>query len=67
MKTFEMTAGRLHWSNIRDFVNEMKFRGYNIELLESKGWIDRKFLVRGDARAIAIFQQAAETYVKENQ
>lgn len=53
MSSFVFTAGRILCGRVRDFLNQMQFIGYNITFLESSGWIEREFLIRGDEAAIS--------------
>jgi len=41
-------VGRLLCGTVRDFLEEIKFRGHSISWIESSGWFERQFVVRGD-------------------
>lgn len=45
---YKLTAGRLLCGEVRDYLTEAKFKGADIEWIESKGWIERDFVVKGN-------------------
>ena len=45
---FSMQVGRAVCSEVRNYLNAMKFKGFDIEFLESPGWFVRTFTVRGE-------------------
>ena len=48
MTTFRMTVGRLLCGRLRDYLDGCKFRGADISYLESSGWVEREFIIKGD-------------------
>lgn len=52
MAELEVELGRLHWGGFRDIVSELKWRGHNIDMFEGSGFLSRRFVVRGDERAV---------------
>ncbi len=48
MMTFEITVGRLLCRHIREYLEKCKFKGYEIEWIESSGFIEREFVIKGD-------------------
>ena len=49
---FTVELGRLHWGSFRSYLKKLQFMRYNVEWIESPGWIEREFTIRGDRRAI---------------
>jgi hypothetical protein len=47
-----VTIGRLLSSRFRDFLKTEKFKGKKIEWIESSGWIEREFTIKGEADVI---------------
>jgi hypothetical protein len=52
-----LTAGALMRGSVRNIVKNMQFHGYDIELLENKGWIESDFKVKGDIDTIEMFKR----------
>jgi hypothetical protein len=52
-----ITAGALMRGAVRNLVNEMKFHGYDIEMMENKGWLESDFKVKGDIHTIETFKR----------
>lgn len=52
LSSFSLKVGRLLCGKVRDFLNQMQFVGYHITYLESSGWIEREFLIRGEEDAV---------------
>ena len=46
--TINVTVGRFICGQLRDHLNQCKFNGYNIDFIESSGWIERDFVIKGD-------------------
>ncbi len=57
---FEMTvpsetviwAGPLMRRAVRDNLDEMKWRGYEFDVFEDGGWLERRFVIRGESSVI---------------
>lgn len=45
---FEFTTGILLCGQVRDFLEECKFKGLDIEWREGKGLIERRWIVKGN-------------------
>jgi hypothetical protein len=73
MKTYpastRITVGILLANSIRNLLNTAKFNDYEIEWMETDGWIQRTFLIKGSVvhiRALnRIFQKMIEEYEHE--
>ena len=63
--TLSGVFGRLYWSELRDLVAEMQFRGLDIELLEGRGWLDRRFTFKGEPDAIAMMARAIDAFERK--
>ena len=48
-----MACGR-----IREFLRRQRFLGMQIEWFEGRGWFEREWIVRGDARHLEIIQRS---------
>ena len=46
------TVGRLLCKTVRQNLDKAKFMGRNLDYIESKGWLESEFTVRGDEAAI---------------
>jgi hypothetical protein len=46
--TFECSVGRLYWGAVRDLIKAAQFRGDIVSHWESRGIIERKFIIKGD-------------------
>lgn len=63
MKSFTIIVGLLHFSKVRDYLNQCKFIGRNIDWIESSGWIDRTFTIRGTSPDIDIVLKEFQHWV----
>ena len=45
--TYTYVAGRMLCGTLREYLDECKFKGMDIDYLEGKGWIERKFTIKG--------------------
>lgn len=59
---YHITLGRLHCGDYRELLENLKFRGYKIEWLESRGWLDRRFTVKGDLETVKKIKQITEKW-----
>jgi len=48
MAQFSFQAGRLLCGTVRDYLNKCKWEGKNIDFLESSGFFEREFTIKGD-------------------
>lgn len=55
--TYEFTVGRLLCGQIRDFLKQIQFTHGNIDWIESKGWIERTFIIKGNADTIKLIAE----------
>ena len=46
--TLTFTVGRMLCGSVRDFLKETQFKGAAIDWIESSGWLERQFVIRGD-------------------
>lgn len=53
MPSITFTLGRLHWGSFRFYLKRLQFIGGDVQWIESPGWIEREFTVRGDQSAIS--------------
>ena len=63
--TFEFTVGRMFIGKARDYLDKQKFKGLNIDYMESSGWIEHDFVVKGDGASIAIIAADINRWFKE--
>lgn len=49
MRSFSIEVGRLLCGKVRDYLNAAKFKGAKIEWLESSGFLEREFTIKGDS------------------
>lgn len=55
-------AGRLMWKPVRDLLEDLKFRGHNIEWREGRGWLTREWTLKGNAADLIIIMKALEAW-----
>ena len=67
MKTWTCEVGILLCRSLRDFLKRCKFIGYNIEWLESSGWFEHTFTIKGDDSHIDRIVETIRQWDKENQ
>jgi len=48
MGRIKIGVGKLHCGKLRNFLNECKFDGLDIDFIESKGFLSNDFLIKGD-------------------
>ena len=63
---FSFTAGILLCGEIRDFLKECNFKGMNISFIESSGWIERTFHIKGESSDIKKVMGLLNKWGKEN-
>lgn len=58
----EMTAeiGLLHWGVFREAVRELQWRGHKLDMFEGSGWLERRFIVRGDEEPVRLLHRWLE-------
>ncbi len=56
------TVGRLLCGTIRQFLSECKFKGADIEWMESGGLIEHQFIVKGEDSAVRKIANAIKSY-----
>lgn len=57
-REFAEGAIPIFWTALlRSHVENMRFRGYDIELWVGKGWVQRKFAVKGSPGAVKAFSR----------
>lgn len=64
--SFNIRAGVLLWSKLRDAVNIERFNGFNIKMFEGSGWISRDFIVKGDPEPVLRVARFME-YLRDGQ
>ena len=65
MAHIKLTVGRLLCGEVRYFLDSCKFKGMDIEYLESSGWVQREFIVKGSDQAILSINSSLVKWVKE--
>ncbi len=66
MAHMTITLGRMLCGNARNFLDSEKFKGRNIEYLESKGFIERDFTIKGSNEDILYIKKCFHNWAKEN-
>jgi hypothetical protein len=66
MASMRFTAGRLLCGKVRDYLKGCKFRGMDIDFMESSGWVERDFLIKGSDEAIFEVRASLMRWVREN-
>jgi len=59
-------VGILLCSQVRNFLNECKFNGMNIEFIEGSGWVSRDFHIKGDANDIIKIKKSLDSWAETN-
>jgi hypothetical protein len=63
---YEISAGRLWWSQIRWAVDQIKFHGWKIEMTESPGFLVRLFTFKGEPAAIKLIGKMADNLAEQS-
>lgn len=63
--TETITAGRLICGFVRDALKQAKFKGFDIEWLESSGWIERTFTIKGNPQHVQTVVAAIVKSIEE--
>lgn len=58
--TMNAKVGILLCSSFRDFLNRLKFKGYDISFIEGSGWITRIFTIKGSRKDLLMIKQTFE-------
>ncbi len=64
MGSVNLTVGRMLCGQVRDFLESCKFKGMDIEYLESSGWLERDFTVKGSNDDIIAVHQSFKDWMK---
>lgn len=56
MVRFHVDLGRIYWGVVRSAIERIRFEGYEIEHIESSGFIERRFDVKGDQQGIKLLE-----------
>lgn len=65
MAHMTFTAGRMLCGNIRDFLDQCKFKGMDIDYIESSGWIERDFTIKGSNDDVLKVHASLESWSNE--
>lgn len=63
----EIVVGRLLCRQVRDFLKAAKFSGHDIDWLESSGWIERTFTLKGRPAAVRYVVATLEAWERQMQ
>jgi hypothetical protein len=64
--TLKFTAGLLLYRPVRDFLRECEFKGMGIKWIESSGWIERDFTIKGSPDALMTVKLALDKWANDN-
>ena len=59
---FRMEVGRLRCQEVRDFLNECKFKGMDIEYYEGGGIVSHDFLIKGSCIDVFKLHKILKSY-----
>lgn len=62
MASMNFTAGRLLCGEVRSFLDKCKFKGMDIEYLESSGWLERDFTIKGSDNDILAIHKSLKKW-----
>jgi hypothetical protein len=65
MKTIEIEVGRLFWTQVRAFLNKCIFLDMEISFMESAGFFERDFTIRGNTQHINMVKDALDKHFEE--
>lgn len=63
MPYLSYTVGLGLWGQMRRFLRESQFRHDDIRWLESSGWIERTFTIKGDSASLALIQRELDRWI----
>jgi hypothetical protein len=66
MASMRFTAGRMLCGKIRTFLDQCKFEGMDVDYLESSGWFERDFMIKGSDKDVTIVLHSLRDWVAEN-
>ena len=61
---FTLEVGRFLWSPLRDYLKARQFVGMKVEWIESSGWIERTFTIKGGESEMAIIRRDLARWAK---
>jgi len=65
MACLTFTAGRLACGQVRDFLDSCKFKGMSIDYIESRGWVQRDFTIKGSDKDILTVHASLKSWSEE--
>ena len=64
MTTIEITVGRLLCGKVRSYLDACKFKGWDVNYLESSGLLERDFVIIGSASAMSSVHKDLNDWMK---
>jgi hypothetical protein len=52
MANMTITVGRMLCGKVRLFLDQCKFKGMDVDYLESSGWVERDFTIKGSDKDV---------------
>ena len=66
MANMKFTAGRMLCGKVRSFLEQCKFKGMDIEYIESSGWVTRDFTIKGSDNDILTVHRSLAEWANKN-
>jgi len=61
----EISINILYRKHVRDFLNELIFKGFEVTYIESKYFFSSKFIVKGDSRFLKCIMESIQNWKNE--
>jgi hypothetical protein len=62
---FECEVGLLYRRQVRNFLNQMKWEGKDVDFFESKGFLGSDFSIRGEAKTVRSVLHSLQCWSEE--
>jgi len=62
MANTSITVGRLLCGTVRGYLDKCKFKGMDVDYIESGGWIEREFVIKGSNEDIIKIHAALKAW-----
>jgi len=65
MANMTFTAGRMLCGKIRYFLDQCKFKEMDIDYIESDGWVERTFTIKGSNKDVLTVQASLKSWADD--
>ena len=65
--SLQVTVGRLLCRQVRDYLKQCEFKNENIKWIESSGFIERTFVIKGDQPVLEDIESDLDRWIKKRE